>query len=488
MIEFKLGGNDQDTINSFACLCMLALLFAVALGFLLDAFLQRRADLEPTADISATATADAITNSGEKLAEVPFARRLPSASTVLLTLVSYGLLVPGLSDVLFSFNIMLDFGFIKFGIGPHAGLGKTVDVTESMFGLVRLLRLTHCDLGAHAVILYAMVIPSVKMCLFLLSLVPCCPPTAARWCTKIVQSISKWACPDMFAYILLMYLIRGLNHPRMLLSKMQLDLGFTYFSLFCIGSTAASLGMRQDDEGKKSSWLGRLVHTWIGGGGLAMCVAALMIAFCVFLHVGMTTPVMALRIHMEALYKPRGPIPTSFLGIDTTQIVDRLHLPEKANSDVSLMQALMSLYTWMRNDGEVNSGIGFVMIAVFVIFCTIADMVVLLLLAVAVWRNAPTERLQKFNRVIGKFAMLDVMVMGILVVTLCAMMYRKDGIYVTTQSGLVALGVAEALHYVVSFLVTSAVAENDFQRPPSPQYDKLQELSSPCEGGREDGV
>jgi len=63
-----------------------------------------------------------------------------------------------------------------------------------------------------------------------------------------VQQISKWACPDMFAYILLTYLVRSLNHPPTLQGLMQLDLGFTCFSIFCVGSTVSSLGIRRPAE------------------------------------------------------------------------------------------------------------------------------------------------------------------------------------------------------------------------------------------------
>ena len=33
-------------------------------------------------------------------------------------------------------------------------------------------------------------------------------------CIQVVQNISKWACPDMFAYILLMHLVKCLAPER----------------------------------------------------------------------------------------------------------------------------------------------------------------------------------------------------------------------------------------------------------------------------------
>mmetsp|Transcript_52993 Transcript_52993/g.134430 ORF Transcript_52993/g.134430 Transcript_52993/m.134430 type:complete len:148 (-) Transcript_52993:152-595(-) len=63
-------------------------------------------------------------------------------------------------------------------------------------------------------------------------------------CILAVQMISKWASPDMFAYMLLMYLVGGLDHPPTLKGVGQLDLGFRSFALFCIFSTVASLGIQ----------------------------------------------------------------------------------------------------------------------------------------------------------------------------------------------------------------------------------------------------
>merc|ERR1740139_861340 len=113
-----------------------------------------------------------------------------------------------------------------------------------------------------------MVVPGVKVGLIILSLFLYRVPALAGVCTTIVQAISKWACPDMFAYILLLYLIRGMNHPRMLRSEMQLDLGFTCFSLFCVGSTIASLGMAHAEKGAKessSSLIGHVVNAVVQG-------------------------------------------------------------------------------------------------------------------------------------------------------------------------------------------------------------------------------
>jgi len=52
--------------------------------------------------------------------------------------------------------------------------------------------------------------------------------------------------------------------------------------------------------------------------------------------------------------------------------------------------------------------------------------------------------------------MLDVTIMGVIVVTLCMAMYRKDGVIVSMCTGLAELAGAEALHYITYYLVKGA--------------------------------
>merc|ERR1712196_718468 len=57
-----------------------------------------------------------------------------------------------------------------------------------------------------------------------------------------VQHRSKWASPDTFAYTLLVYLIRHLDHDPLILTAAQLDVGFACFCTFCVCATVAALG------------------------------------------------------------------------------------------------------------------------------------------------------------------------------------------------------------------------------------------------------
>merc|ERR1719145_130140 len=109
-------------------------------------------------------------------------------------------------------------------------------------------------LGAMLVVTYAMILPAMKLVLLLLAELFRFSPhpweiAFSRGCVQFVQLISKWACPDMFAYILIMYLIRGLDdNSSYLESDAQLDIGFMLFSVFCIGSTISAMAVKLPGE------------------------------------------------------------------------------------------------------------------------------------------------------------------------------------------------------------------------------------------------
>merc|ERR1719375_1682922 len=96
--------------------------------------------------------------------------------------------------------------------------------------------------GAFAAFSYAIAIPFIKFLMLILAECWRCSEDAgrvrrARWCIRTVQVISKWACPDMFAYILLLYLFHRLDGSKYLNAPAELDIGFTCFSIFCTLST-----------------------------------------------------------------------------------------------------------------------------------------------------------------------------------------------------------------------------------------------------------
>lgn len=133
-----------------------------------------------------------------------------------LLLCSYGCLLPGLVLNLFSAGVVLNL----FGV-------KMVDLSESMIALVQRMFDHRMYAGAILVAVYALVIPAVKLVLIVLSMVfqRGGKPRLhhARRCIAIVRLVSKWASPDMFAYILMTTLFRSLNKPPKLTSEVALD-------------------------------------------------------------------------------------------------------------------------------------------------------------------------------------------------------------------------------------------------------------------------
>jgi len=455
MVLFRLGGNSEAAVNASVVLCLLGVGTAGALGAGWDAVRRRRG-----------ASHDVC---GDPPIAPPTA---PSSWASLLMLASYLLLLPGLFCVLFSFNIMLDFGLIKLGVGPGGGVDKVPPLTESMVGLMRLLRDTNCSLGSAAVVFYAVVIPAVKLLLLVFAQLRSETPSAAR-CIWAVQSISKWACPDMFAYILLLYLVRGLNHPRMLQAIMELDVGFVCFSLFCVCSTVASLGIRSKDEGSSSPcWTP--VARWLGLARASQLVAAMAAGFFLSFVSGFVIPVMALRVDLDDMYSPKGPIPAKMMGFETKPVIDQLHIPELAMADVSLSDAVAMLGSWSLR-GEADCFIAFMMILVFVATLTIADMAALGAATYCLRCGEPPRALEftRMARTLRKLSMLDVMIAGVVVVTLCMSMYHKDGIFVSMRHGVMALLIAEILHYVTYYLVISL---SQLHATNGHAYDDLTEL------------
>ncbi|CAE7569083.1 unnamed protein product [Symbiodinium natans] len=405
-----LDGNPPKVINSDSIYLMLGLAVAIVMGCLLDRM-------------------STFKHFNAKNRE-PF-------WVLLLVLVSYGYLIPGLVEVLFSFNLVFDTGTGGFfGIGPDSSFNHAPPTTETMLGLVRLLWETGSWLGAVLVVFYAIAIPVTKLILLLVgNLIQRDFPKASRRCIQSVQNISKWACPDMFAYILLMHLVRSLAHPPYLLANGRLDLGFTCFSLFCLGSTIAALGIRVPDrEHGCFQKLGRALTE----KNLVLGVSVLFVLFAIPFFWGLNETVMGLKVGQ---LDPMISMTLSFVGLT----------PEKLKSDVSIMNCLGTLAEEISH-GEMNSFIGFVMFSVFVIGMTLLDMIVLLWISIASWRGRPVARWMQLSWVLKKLSMVDVTCMGVLIVTMCMSMYRK---YVEVDMGVGQwlLVSSEVIHYFTYYTV-----------------------------------
>ena len=73
---------------------------------------------------------------------------------------SYALLIPGLTQVIFSFNIVVNVLGHRIDVQPEKG--HAVACTETITGLVNLLWRTGSRTGAVLIVLYAVVVPILK--------------------------------------------------------------------------------------------------------------------------------------------------------------------------------------------------------------------------------------------------------------------------------------------------------------------------------------
>jgi len=415
-VDSILHGSPLNVVNLGAALMIVGIVLALLVGFALDKRFAARS----------------------KKSREPF-------WVISLLVMSYLYLIPGLFCVLFSFNMFLDLGpGQKFGIGPGGGFNMTPGTTETMIGLVKLLNRTGSTIGAVLVVTYAIIIPAIKLLLvfvgnFLQNSVDWAK--TSRRCIQAVQNLSKWACPDMFAYILLMYLVKSLDHPPKLICAGRLDLGFAFFSLFCVGSTVASLGIRVPD--REHGWW-QAAGRSLGMDSLIFVVGLLFASFCLLFFGGASNTVMALQV--------------GHINESMDMFIQSLGLTQFLHSEVSIWKCIGGLAEEVGR-GEVDSLLGFIMMAVFVVGITVLDMLVLVSIAVLfkMGRKADGVSLMKISWYLKKLSMLDVHCMGVAVVTLCMLMYRSQGVMVSMGQGQVFLVIAEVVHYIAYYTVKGTV-------------------------------
>lgn len=391
-----------------------------------------------------------------------------------LLVASYALLIPGLWSIIVSFDIIVNVVGHRINVQPDESQDTC---TESVYGLINLLYKTGSTTGAVLIFTYAVVVPVIKLILLALG-------EGLRYSTsshgmmisgnsiRFVQYISKWASPDMFAYIFLVHLIRDLEHKPLILTAARLDEGFTCFSVFCVCSTISSLGIgipkQPRDSNDEATRRPPFLLCCAGRGLSVLVVVALTAIFGMLFYKGMHMPCMSLRIDQSRLYPPRGPLPYK-----AKPVVEALAIPELLKSDISLWKCILFLAGEMFS-GEANSVLALALWAIFVVGFTILDMIVLVLATLRLrWPAGTIEGRDRRTgcgpgllgpcpfmstaSVLRKLSMLDVSLMGVLVMCFSLQMYKKDGIVVDWEKGLLVLGAAESIHTLTYFLVSSAV-------------------------------
>merc|ERR1711871_1225899 len=180
----------------------------------------------------------------------------------------------------------------------------------------------------------------------------------------------------------------------------------------------------------------------------------------VLLGFGLVIPCMGLKIDSKAFVEPNGPAPKSL-----EPIIQSLGLDEKLSAKVNVWHCLCTLVDFIIKNGEGNCIFALIMLGGFAILVPIVEM---FLLAFASSQLKGFEK-QGVNDVVccrttmrvikflGHIGMLDVFVMGVVVITLAASMYRKMGTIFTLENGVILLFMAEFVHYALYRLMTDVV-------------------------------
>jgi len=403
----------------------------------------------------------------------------------------YAMLLPAIRSVLFSFNIYFN---IK---KEHGSMGYNLTrepITESMLSVISLLFKTGGQNGAYLIVLYAMVMPAVKL-IFLVfgefwrnSNSEMCR-NISFVCVILVQVTSKWASPDMFAYVLLLFLIRSMDHPPYMLSTAKLDVGFQCFTVFCLGSTVSTLAIHRPKLAKQEQHVSRPVTTPLFGStvstltihrpkpekqeqrvsrpvttplllqcggtrGALLLVSFLGTVFAVLLLIGILTPCMGVHVDYHLLIKPKGPVPESLAWM-LENAIDNLKLRPWLHAEVSMWQCMAALAQWSFT-GEAVSILAFLLLAVFAVAVSVLDMFVLAATTLNLEVPKSSSAVMAVSRVLKHVAMLDVFCMGICVVCLAGQAYRAQGFALSLRSGIFPLIGAECIHYITFYLVSSA--------------------------------
>jgi len=388
-----------------------------------------------------------------------------------LLLASYLIWIPAIFSADFSFNI----GFVVPVTGQRVGITQDEHhgwvpgpIHESTRTLVHLLWTTRAHVGAILIAIYAFIVPTVKLILLGIGELFRFSETIwlrrlARYCICLMQFISKWAAPDMFAYVLLYYLIRRLqNLPVSTLC--MFDIGFTCYSVFSITCAISSLGVPlpkiESDEVVKEV-KPPLVRRMIAGSfespgaekrRLLVLVGLLATVWaCLFVY-GLGVPCFALRLDADLL---KDHVPDGMKQVLKMIKLNKIIFPQ----NVSLVQAMGSLMYWFATDHDLNILLGFVMLAVFAVTLTALNMANLIRTA---WQlskenqigNHPCPAMAR-SEVLKHLSMMDVLLMGIIVGTFAGGIYRDEGIVIYIRSGIWVLVGAEVMHYLTYYCVSS---------------------------------
>lgn len=399
----------------------------------------------------------------------------PSALTICLLAASYLLLMPGLVAYMFSYNIVIQLGSLPpLGI-TRDDLGNPGPYTHSMLSFIKSMFDNDNILGGVFMLFYAVIIPVLKLAALFLGeywrqsedgvLVK-----RSRFCIVSVHKLSKWASPDMFAYIFLQYLFRHMHDPPTVKAAGHVDAGFACFSVFCVLSTFASLGIRPPparfDDARSSPTQTDEANALIqatGTGNLRKAITGLVSIFFMCMIAGVYCPCLTMRLDMEKLdMKGRA----SELA---RALIIRQNLDEKMHADVSIVGCCLSLVTWVCASGELCMVFAFVLLLGFAVILPVWHMIVLLQAAFRLDASVAASKAGQHHHqsspdyaaidtatLLNHIAMLDVLIMGVAGVVFCTGGYAESGLVINMGYSLIFLLTAEVIRYVGHYLVLSS--------------------------------
>jgi uncharacterized paraquat-inducible protein A len=381
----------------------------------------------------------------------------PALWVVFILLYSYVLLIPGLGAGLTWGTMRAHVGLIAVCVNPPLnecpGSGSLLKIIQQLWEnqlYGPCIVITTC----------ATIVPPVKLLLLFWGSIWRSSPDASKvqrasQCFYVVQVISKWACPDMFAYILVIHLKRIANLSVDVLEGYFLfGVGFTCFSVFCVISTCTAQafelptieteGAAEVSPGHRS--LVSSAHCrQSGNNSFVAGVCSLAFIFGMLMTAGIFVPCMGFH------FQPENVVQTA-LGI-------------RVDTDVTLWTCILGLLQAVRG-GEANSLLALVMLLVFVIGFTVLDVVALMVTAVKLHRDSATSEtmpsdtraLASWTTKLKHISMLDVAIVGFLV---CIGGSRQSpNARFWPRAGLWLLFCAEVTHYMIYRFVKNAFDEN----------------------------
>lgn len=145
---------------------------------------------------------------------------------LVLSLISLGLLVPGLVEPVLTIRATMEF------FGSEREL---TNETRSVIGAIRSLHGSGNDFVAGLILLFSVMVPLLKAAL----LVPILTLRNSPWSYRLfrfVRGISKWSMADVFAVGMLIALLVAKGTANL---SAVAGVGFYYFTAYCLVSNAA---------------------------------------------------------------------------------------------------------------------------------------------------------------------------------------------------------------------------------------------------------